>query len=105
MSYIPIISSPHHCLIVLSICSIISGITFNSWLLFSSGVSGILTFLISKWLCLIGSINKDKPYFEIGLSNYITPEKTGELYLFANDALAFYSNNSGSIDVTIKRVK
>ena len=58
----------------------------------------------SRWGCLIGCVNKNKPYFKIGLSAYFKSVETGQLYFFANDAWLFYGNNSGSIEITIERV-
>ncbi len=60
----------------------------------------------SMWLCLIGSFNKEKPYFEIGTEYICSPEKTGLLYFFANDVNMeyFYANNNGVIDINIERI-
>lgn len=59
----------------------------------------------SRWFCLIGSIDKAKStYFSIGIKTEYTPELSGTLHCFANDAKSHYNNNSGSIKIKIKRI-
>lgn len=57
-----------------------------------------------NWFALIGSISKSKGFF-IGKQRNITVKQDGILYLYANDSVGFYWNNSGCISVTITRLK
>ena len=67
----------------------------------------------AKWLALIGAIaDSDNPEmdgthdrltsFVIGAGCTHTPERSGYLYCFANDAWGFYGNNRGFVTVTIE---
>ena len=59
----------------------------------------------AQWFALIGSIDQDKhSFFLIGKNNTLTAPKTGRLYCFANDVIGFYSNNHGSIELTVTRL-
>ena len=58
----------------------------------------------SPWLQLLGSVGRDdRTVFPIGWGTEITPETSGELHAFANDAVGFYWNNSGELRVEITR--
>ncbi len=60
----------------------------------------------AKWFCMIGSIDTDEnTLFKIGLKidNYSAP-KSGILQCFANDAKKHYGNNSGNINLIVKRI-
>lgn len=58
----------------------------------------------SKWMCLMGSLNKTKPCVEIGMGcEYKCPE-SGKFYFFANDAWWFYGNNCGKIEIAVERI-
>jgi hypothetical protein len=58
----------------------------------------------NNWFALIGSIDKTD-YFLLGKQINKRFEISGTLYCFANDAERFYWNNSGSVELTIKRLK
>lgn len=65
----------------------------------------------ADWFCLIGELNPlpslDNFIFKIGISRVIAipKNKSGVLHLWANDVTTRYSNNHGSIRVTIKRIQ
>ncbi len=71
----------------------------------------------APWFALIGVVaNGDeiaqigkKPIeyedFKIGSSASFSPKRSGYLYCYANDAWSFYKNNSGSVDLDIKRIR
>ena len=68
-------------------------------------LSFLKRFRRAKWFCLIGAIDKDEStQFKIGikLENY-RPEKSGTLCCFANDARKHYFNNTGSMNIKIRR--
>lgn len=61
----------------------------------------------APWFCLMGAIangarNGDHEVFAIGAGTTFTPEKSGYLWCFANDAWEAYENNRGSVSLTIK---
>jgi hypothetical protein len=59
----------------------------------------------SNWLTLIGSTSHSKNnFFEIGHKATITIEQEGLFSCFANDVIFMYGNNSGEIELTIKRL-
>ena len=59
----------------------------------------------ANWYTLVGSIGKSPgSYFPIGGGRIYTPETTGELLSFANDAELFYGNNSGTLRLTVIRL-
>ncbi len=60
----------------------------------------------ANWFCLIGSIGEsDDELFEIGDCGAMdyTAISDGEFCAFANDCSFVYGNNSGSIEVTMKK--
>lgn len=57
-----------------------------------------------KWFKLMGSVNQNTD-FAIGTSAILTPNVSGPLDFYANDANGFYWNNYGSVQVTITRVQ
>ena len=64
----------------------------------------------ADWFELVGGIGTDdSELFRIlrhtKASSPYTPEQSGEFYAFANDLDRFYSNNLGSVEVTIKRTE
>jgi hypothetical protein len=68
------------------------------------------------WFCLVGSIANDinpdvsgtplrHEHFKIGESiASFSPAKSGYFYAYANDAWHFYSNNRGSLRLTVTRI-
>lgn len=64
----------------------------------------------ANWFELVGSIGDDEEkeiLFRIADGKdgaTFTPTQDGELFAFANDVQTMYGNNSGDIDVTVKRV-
>ncbi|HEV7435463.1 MAG TPA: DUF2235 domain-containing protein, partial [Pseudorhizobium sp.] len=70
------------------------------------------------WFCLVGLVANDVPpprkdedqkigrlpheVFEIGTGVRITPQGSGYLYCFANDAWHAYENNRGGVQLTIE---
>jgi hypothetical protein len=52
------------------------------------------------WFALVGSINKEQPYFHLMPPEFVSPAN-GRLYCFANDAPGFYFNNEGSLKLEI----
>jgi hypothetical protein len=57
------------------------------------------------WFELIGAVGESEPTsFRIGEHASVTLQSSGELVLYANDASFMYWNNSGSIDVTVRRI-
>jgi hypothetical protein len=73
---------------------------------------GLLRCQDANWFALIGAAGpSDAQLFPVGMGRQWTFEPVGEsdeaapeLQLFANDAIGFYWNNSGSIGVTIERI-
>jgi len=63
----------------------------------------------ANWFELCGTITADRSgHFVIGKRfqrNSFRPTREGEFYLFANDLEGKYDNNSGSLQVTVKRLK
>lgn len=58
------------------------------------------------WLALVARIgNTNSLPFFVGTNWTGTPDHSGELFLFANDAAGWYWNNFGSMPVTITRIK
>lgn len=65
------------------------------------------------WFCLVGSIangtgqiqsvNQAHETFEIGNGCTYTPEKSGYLYAYANDAWNCYANNKGYVSLKVSR--
>lgn len=53
----------------------------------------------------VGRIDKECQLVTIGAGKELHVEKDGYLYLFANDTIAAYGNNSGYLTVTVKRVE
>jgi hypothetical protein len=59
----------------------------------------------ANWFALIGAIShSEKNFFEIGHKATITIEQEGLFSGFANDVSLMYGNNSGEIELTIKRL-
>lgn len=59
----------------------------------------------ANWFALIGSTShSQKNFFEIGHKATITIEKEGLFSCFANDLRFMYGNNSGEIELIIKRL-
>lgn len=57
----------------------------------------------APWFCLIASVGQMKrPLFPVGRHVSFEAPCEGRLYLFANDAWAFYFNNSGCISAVIE---
>ena len=57
-----------------------------------------------NWFTLIGTAGRNpQKFFLIGGGRTITPETTGELYAFANDASWFYWNNKGTLRLIVTR--
>lgn len=54
------------------------------------------------YMKLCGKVGNWK--FPIGTSTTITMKRSGELFLFPNDAKGFFDNNSGSLQVSVERV-
>lgn len=54
------------------------------------------------YMKLCGKVGNWK--FPIGISTTVEMKRTGELYLFPNDAKGFFDNNNGSIKVTVLKV-
>jgi uncharacterized protein (DUF2235 family) len=65
------------------------------------------------WFCLVGAIGNGggvvaqvhdaHQIFMIGEGATVTPEKSGYLYGYANDAWGFYHNNRGKVSLTVAR--
>jgi len=56
----------------------------------------------ASWFCLTASVGQMKrPLFPVGSRGSFQAPCEGRLYLFANDAWAFYFNNSGFISAVI----
>jgi hypothetical protein len=55
------------------------------------------------YMMLCGRIGPWK--FPIGTSTKITVRRSGELKLYANDAKGFFDNNSGTLQVTVRRLE
>lgn len=56
----------------------------------------------AKWFTLIGCINKSGDFI-IGKTTKKNFKESGKLYCYANDGWCFYSNNFGSLELTITR--
>jgi uncharacterized protein (DUF2235 family) len=52
-----------------------------------------------------GRLDSGSVIYPVGLRQKVTVSQPGFVYFFANDAPTHYGNNSGSLDVTIKRIK
>jgi len=60
----------------------------------------------APWFELIGAVGKSKSTtFRIGAGTTATMKTAGELLLYANDLPFMYWNNSGNIDVVVRRVR
>jgi hypothetical protein len=60
----------------------------------------------APWFELIGGVDEsENRTFRIGVGTTVTLQDTGELVLYANDVRFMYWNNSGTIDVTVRRVR
>lgn len=58
-----------------------------------------------RWFALVGALDRDlSTRFLIGESVVYTPIRDGQLTCFANDLRGFYSNNSGSVRLTVERI-
>lgn len=58
----------------------------------------------AKWFALIGSIGAARgDQFLIGSKREYQPLKDGRLYCFANDVQIAYFNNSGHVQLTVRR--
>lgn len=58
----------------------------------------------APWFALIGSIGRRRSLqFVIGASTTFTPDVSGELTCFANDAPLFRWNNKCAVTVTVRR--
>jgi hypothetical protein len=58
-----------------------------------------------KCFCLCGALNEDlRSAFPIGSSKKAPVTESGTLSFFANDAEKYYGNNSGHIQVKVKRL-
>ena len=69
----------------------------------------------ADWFALVGAIadggnpdldgtHETLTHFEVGDNYSITPEKSGYLYCFANDAWGFYQNNRGFVTLTVRKI-
>ncbi|MEM7368723.1 MAG: hypothetical protein AAF587_08965 [Bacteroidota bacterium] len=56
-----------------------------------------------NWFALMGSLDRSTPFL-IGTSQTITMDRSGMFSCFANDAIRFYWNNSGFVELTITRI-
>jgi hypothetical protein len=60
----------------------------------------------SRWFALLGATNKDKrTQFEIGAERTLSAPASGTLTCFANDDALMYWNNSGSVQLSVKRTR
>lgn len=60
----------------------------------------------APWFELIGAVGKSKKTtFRIGLGTTVTVDTSGEILLYANDVAFMYWNNSGNVDVVVRRVR
>ena len=60
----------------------------------------------ASWFELIGALGEsERTAFRIGEQAPVTFHASGELVLYANEACFMYWNNSGSIDVVVRRVR
>ena len=58
----------------------------------------------ANWFALIGALDEDEStQFVIGSERDYTPPRSGELTCFANDWRSAYSNNTGTVTLTVKR--
>ena len=56
----------------------------------------------ARWFALIGALDRRKETeFVIGSRAVYEPQETGKLSCFANDLVGFYSNNEGSVTLTV----
>ena len=56
----------------------------------------------ARWFELVAVIGKsDGPYHRIGREGRFTADRSGRLYLFANDAWIMYWNNKGAIEAEV----
>lgn len=69
--------------------------------------------LTNPWFAIIARVGDigDEEYVLTGRSNYITPKKSGRLYLFVNEAIIgvpdydwFYKDNAGTVRIYVNRV-
>lgn len=59
----------------------------------------------ADWFALCFNVDEDDDCAEyIGNEKIIAPHQTGELCLFANDLNSYYGNNSGFLEVSIKKL-
>lgn len=59
-----------------------------------------------NWFALIGALNQDKrTLFRIGSGTVFTARQPGTLCCFANDLRPMYWNNSGEVQLTVKRLR
>ena len=59
----------------------------------------------ANWFALCGQVPGESRPFLIGSQAERTMGVTGELSCFANDLRIMYANNSGSIDLTVTRLR
>jgi hypothetical protein len=64
----------------------------------------------ANWFEVIGTVGKDEDYmFRIGDGSKsvkpFTSPHSGGLYAFANDLESMYGNNSGFVEITVKRIE
>ncbi|MBI1288511.1 MAG: hypothetical protein GC178_13150 [Flavobacteriales bacterium] len=55
------------------------------------------------YMKLCGKVGNWK--FPIGTSTIVTMKRSGELFLFPNDAKGFFDNNSGTLQIILKRIE
>ncbi len=58
----------------------------------------------NQWFALIGSVNKSGGFL-IGKNSQIPFQQNGKLWCYANDVRGFYWNNSGTVLLTVTRIK
>jgi hypothetical protein len=59
----------------------------------------------ARWFALVGSIGASRDsQFLIGCNREYKPLKDGRLYCFANDVQIAYFNNSGHVQLTVRRI-
>ena len=69
-------------------------------------VSGLRRSPRNRWFALMGALDgASNTIFLIGSHATYTAPRSGELVCFANDVPGFYWNNTGSVTVTIHRIK
>jgi hypothetical protein len=60
----------------------------------------------AKWFQLIGVVNKDISYaINLGVKGEFVVPENGRLWVYSNDVEFAYCNNSGSIDLGVKKVE